>query len=105
LENPTKLKLQFNLSLAAMSIGALAEEPIQPIRPVQSINLGQVDLAKMPYFDPRRSKTGCISCNSCHNLSVGGTDNLKTSTSRHSPASVSDRAGDVRGSGPTLGSG
>jgi cytochrome c peroxidase len=31
------------------------------------------------YFDPRLSKSGFISCNSCHNLSMGGTDNLKTS--------------------------
>ena len=31
------------------------------------------------YFDPRLSKSGFISCDSCHNLSMGGTDNLKTS--------------------------
>jgi len=56
-----------------------AEEPIQPIRPVQEINLAQVQLGKKLYFDPRLSKSGFISCNSCHNLSMGGTDNLKTS--------------------------
>ena len=58
---------------------ALAEEPIQPIKPVQEINLAQVELGKKLYFDPRLSKSGFISCNSCHNLSMGGTDNLKTS--------------------------
>lgn len=30
-------------------------------------------------FDPRLSKSGFISCNSCHNLSMGGTDNITTS--------------------------
>jgi cytochrome c peroxidase len=58
---------------------ALAEEPIKPIKPVQEINLAQVELGKKLYFDPRLSKSGFISCNSCHNLSMGGTDNLKTS--------------------------
>jgi len=58
---------------------AMAEEPIKPIKPVQEINLAQVELGKKLYFDPRLSKSGFISCNSCHNLSMGGTDNLKTS--------------------------
>jgi len=67
-------------AIAGVSFGALAaDEPIQPIRPVQQINLAQVELGKKLYFDPRLSKSGFISCNSCHNLSMGGTDNLKTS--------------------------
>ncbi len=75
---------QFGKALVAMAVlGAcgslLAAEPIQPIRPVQSINLAQVQLGKKLYFDPRLSKSGFISCNSCHNLSMGGTDNLPTS--------------------------
>ena len=56
-----------------------AEEPIQTIRPVQEVNLALVELGKKLYFDPRLSKSGFISCNSCHNLSMGGTDNLPTS--------------------------
>ncbi|MGE5491666.1 MAG: cytochrome-c peroxidase, partial [Actinomycetota bacterium] len=40
---------------------------------------GLVELGKKLYFDTRLSKSGFISCNSCHNLSMGGTDNLKTS--------------------------
>jgi cytochrome c peroxidase len=59
--------------------GVSAKEPIQPITPVKNINLAQVELGKKLYFDPRLSKSGFISCNSCHNLSMGGTDNLKTS--------------------------
>ncbi|MCW8847035.1 MAG: cytochrome-c peroxidase [Gammaproteobacteria bacterium] len=58
---------------------ALAQEPVEPISPVKEVNLGKVELGKKLYFDPRLSKSGFISCNSCHNLSMGGTDNLKTS--------------------------
>jgi cytochrome c peroxidase len=67
--------------LAATAV--MAKEPITPIRPVQNINLAQVELGKKLYFDPRLSKSGFISCNSCHNLSMGGTDNLKTSIGDH----------------------
>jgi cytochrome c peroxidase len=52
-------------------------EPITPIRPPQSVNLGMVELGKKLYFDPRLSNSGFISCNSCHNLSMGGTDNSR----------------------------
>jgi hypothetical protein len=49
----------------------------------QEINLAQAELGKKLYFDPRLSKSGFISCNSCHNLSMGGTDNLPTSIGDH----------------------
>ncbi|MET0050727.1 MAG: cytochrome-c peroxidase [Candidatus Thiodiazotropha sp.] len=71
------------MMLGVSSSALAADEPIQPIKPVQSINLGQVELGKKLYFDPRLSKSGFISCNSCHNLSMGGTDNLKTSIGDH----------------------
>ena len=58
---------------------AQTPEPIQPIVPPKQINLGMVELGKKLYFDPRLSKSGFISCNSCHNLSMGGTDNIPTS--------------------------
>lgn len=38
-----------------------------------------VELGKKLFFEPRLSRSGFISCNSCHNLSMGGSDNLKTS--------------------------
>jgi cytochrome c peroxidase len=66
--------------LAAASVAAAAaDEPIQPIAPPQQINIGMAELGKKLYFDPRLSKSGFISCNSCHNLSMGGTDNIPTS--------------------------
>ncbi|MBK1612211.1 cytochrome C biogenesis protein CcsA [Rubrivivax gelatinosus] len=73
------------VALAAASVLAVgaavaqSQEPIQPIVPPQQINLGMVELGKKLYFDPRLSKSGFISCNSCHNLSMGGTDNIKSS--------------------------
>jgi cytochrome c peroxidase len=67
----------------ALSSVARAEEPIQPIRPAKATNVGLVELGKKLYFDTRLSKSGFISCNSCHNLSMGGTDNLKTSVGDH----------------------
>lgn len=63
-----------NLTQAAPS-----KEPIQPIAAAKVQNPAMVELGKQLYFDPRLSKSGFISCNSCHNLSMGGTDNLQTS--------------------------
>ena len=67
------------LTAALGTVPAYSAEPIEPIKPVQNINLAQVELGKKLYFDPRLSKSGFISCNSCHNLMMGGTDNLQTS--------------------------
>jgi cytochrome c peroxidase len=36
----------------------------------------KVELGKKLYFDPRLSKSGLISCNTCHNLATGGVDNV-----------------------------
>ncbi len=65
--------------LLATPFVASADEPIQPIKAAKVTNPGKVELGKKLYFEPRLSKSGFISCNSCHNLSRGGTDNLKTS--------------------------
>ncbi len=75
------------LIISLLSIGTIgapvtvsaADEPIQPIPAVTPKNENMVELGKMLFFDPRLSKSGFISCNSCHNLSMGGTDNLQTS--------------------------
>jgi len=65
--------------LASQVSIAASQEPIQPISPAKVTNPALVELGKQLYFDPRLSKSGFISCNSCHNLSMGGTDNIKTS--------------------------
>ena len=66
-------------TLASHWAPAANTEPIQPISAAKITNPALVELGKKLYFDPRLSKSGFISCNSCHNLSMGGTDNIKTS--------------------------
>lgn len=44
--------------------------------PKNPITKEKVELGKKLYFDPRLSKSGFISCNSCHNLSEGGDDGI-----------------------------
>jgi cytochrome c peroxidase len=58
-------------------------------------NKHKIELGKALYFDPRLSKSGVISCNSCHNLASYGVDNLPTSPghkwtfgNRNSPTSL-----------------
>ena len=69
------------IGAAACATQALAQYDglYAPVAPPKSVNLGAVELGKKLYFDPRLSKSGFISCNSCHNLSMGGTDNIRTS--------------------------
>jgi cytochrome c peroxidase len=43
----------------------------------------KVELGRMLYFDPRFSSTGTVSCNSCHNLMLGGEDNRNFSMGVH----------------------
>ena len=54
-------------------------EPISPIPPAKVADPAKVELGKKLFFDPRLSRSGFISCNSCHNLSTGGSDNLAAS--------------------------
>ena len=79
------MKLKMKTLISAMAVAAAghavgqSQEPITPIKPPKQINLGMSELGKKLFFDPRLSKSGFISCNSCHNLSMGGSDNLQTS--------------------------
>jgi len=51
----------------------VAESKENPVTPEK------VQLGKMLYYEPRLSKSGWISCNSCHNIATYGVDNLPTS--------------------------
>jgi len=75
----TLLAALLSCNLFFFSSVLFAEEPIKPIKAAAPKDKGMVELGKMLFFDPRLSKSGFISCNSCHNLSMGGTDNIKTS--------------------------
>lgn len=43
----------------------------------------KVELGKALFFDPRFSSTGTVSCNSCHNVMLGGEDNRPVSMGIH----------------------
>jgi len=46
------------------------------IDPNKTISAEKVELGKKLYFEPRLSKSGIISCNTCHNLGMGGVDGV-----------------------------
>lgn len=48
----------------------IAKNPVTPEK---------VELGKLLYFDPRLSKSALISCNTCHNIGLGGADFQETS--------------------------
>ncbi|NRA68842.1 MAG: cytochrome-c peroxidase [Pseudobacteriovorax sp.] len=54
-------------------------EPIAPIEAPTGYHKAKVELGKKLFFDPRLSKSSAISCNSCHNLMTGGSDNQVSS--------------------------
>lgn len=64
---------------------ATANESFRPIPSVvpavkgNAVTHDRVELGRMLFFDPRLSRSGLFSCNSCHNLGVGGVDGLETS--------------------------
>jgi cytochrome c peroxidase len=65
------------MSSAALAFEALPEKP--PVPADNPITPAKVELGKQLYFDPRLSKDGTISCNSCHNVMAGGDDNRPNS--------------------------
>jgi len=43
----------------------------------------KIELGRSLFFDPRLSSTGTVSCNSCHNVMLGGEDNRPVSMGVH----------------------
>ena len=75
-----------SVALAEGVTVTVRDEPIKPIEaytPKDASATAKAALGGKLYFDPRLSKSGAISCNSCHNLSMGGTDNLTSSIGDH----------------------
>ncbi|MCA1974599.1 MAG: cytochrome-c peroxidase [Caenispirillum sp.] len=57
-------------------------EPVPQVVPKVAGNAvtgEKVELGRMLFFDPRLSASQLLSCNTCHNLGMGGDDNLETS--------------------------
>ncbi|MCK9372343.1 MAG: cytochrome-c peroxidase [Sulfuricurvum sp.] len=55
---------------SAKAVEKLTSNPKNPT------TAAKVELGKMLYFEPRLSKSGLISCNTCHNLATGGVDGM-----------------------------
>ncbi len=51
--------------------------------PKNPITKEKVTLGKKLFFDPRLSKSGLISCNTCHNLGTGGIDGVSAAIGHH----------------------
>lgn len=63
---------------------SIPENPTQLMKLIDNANnpitKKKVELGKKLYFDPRLSKSGLISCNTCHNLAMGGDDGVPAAT-------------------------
>lgn len=72
----------FCITLGAFSLSAKAMEILPEAPPIPKDNPmtpEKISLGKQLYFDPRLSKTGKVSCNTCHDATGSGTDNLRVS--------------------------
>ena len=81
------------LAIALAATPALADEALRqsaqdwfepiPMNPPaledNVVTQARVELGKQLFFDPRISRSGVFSCNSCHNVGMGGVDGLETS--------------------------
>ena len=64
-------------SKGLMAIPTNKAELAKLIDPNGTITDARVELGKRLYFEPRLSKSGIISCNTCHNLGLGGADGVE----------------------------
>lgn len=60
------------LSSAAWAVEALPKKV--PVPQDNAMSEAKIELGKQLFFDPRLSKDGNVSCNSCHNVMLGGED-------------------------------
>lgn len=86
----SKKKIRILLSLVTIlgvSSPALAQwETLPEKAPAPADNpttAAKVELGRSLFFDPRLSSTGTVSCNSCHNVMLGGEDNRPVSMGVH----------------------
>ena len=66
--------------MTGSAVGLFAPIPTAPpALEGNRITAEKVVLGKMLYFEPRLSRSWLISCNTCHNLALGGVDLVETS--------------------------
>lgn len=69
----------FTLSGVMIAKSAELNEPIQPLKLKQDLNLEKVNLGRSLFNDKRLSRDNSISCASCHDINKGGVDQLPVS--------------------------
>ena len=72
--------------IIAFSANATDWQPLPETAPAPADNpttAAKVELGRMLFMDPRFSSTGTVSCNSCHNVMLGGEDNRPVSMGVH----------------------
>lgn len=62
---------------ASFYFEAIPQEPVAPEG--NELTPERVDLGAMLFFDPRMSLSGLFSCQTCHNVGMGGVDGLEVS--------------------------
>jgi cytochrome c peroxidase len=78
--------LLVNIALSETSLMKEAQEYFKPIPAAAPVLKGntatpaKIELGKILYFEPRLSRSALISCNTCHNVGLGGADFQETST-------------------------
>lgn len=71
-------------TMPLVSFAELSPLPDSPPIPADNpMSEAKIELGKQLYFDPRVSKNGTVSCNSCHNVMAGGSDNRAVSAGIH----------------------
>jgi len=80
----TRLIIGIFTTLTTFSVFALEALPTTAPQPEDNPTTPEkVELGRLLYFDPRFSSTGTVSCNTCHNLMLGGDDNRNFSMGVH----------------------
>jgi len=70
--------------VAVLAFGMPTASAMQPVIPADNLQTPEkIELGKQLFFDPRFSSTGTVSCNTCHNLMLGGDDNRPLSMGVH----------------------
>lgn len=74
------------VGIISFSASATDWQPLPDAAPAPADNpttAAKVELGRMLFMDPRFSSTGTVSCNSCHNVMLGGEDNRPVSMGVH----------------------
>lgn len=79
-EGASDATLPDDATLRAQALESFEPIPLAATPPTgTTMTRAKIDLGKMLFFDPRMSRSGVFSCQSCHNIGMGGVDALETS--------------------------